>query len=102
LKDFDKKKEIDDILGVSMNPKQFNELVNLGKKITDYDAQDEDEDMEDVQRAGEDDIDGRQGGGVNFENEEEDDGLVDVVRDESSEDEEEDEGDQEDAPGLQE
>ncbi|KAG7292219.1 hypothetical protein NEMBOFW57_002254 [Staphylotrichum longicolle] len=100
LKDFDKKKEIDDILGVSMNPKQFNELVNLGKKITDYDAQDEDEDMEDVKRAGEDEIDGRQGVAVNFENEEDDDNMVDVVRDESSSDEDED--DQEDVPDLRE
>ena len=99
LKDLDKKKEIDDILGVSMSAKQFNELVNLGKKITDYDAQDEDEDMEDVKRAGEDEIDGRQGVAVNFDNEE-DDGMVDVVRDESSEDEEEE--DEEDLAGLQE
>ncbi|KAJ4295696.1 Pre-mRNA-splicing helicase BRR2 [Collariella sp. IMI 366227] len=99
LKDFDKKKEIDDILGVSMNGKQFNELVNLGKKITDYDAQDEDEDMEDVQRAGEDEIDGRQGVAVNFENEDDEDGMLDVVRDESSEDE--DVEDEEDA-GLEE
>ncbi|KAL2262858.1 hypothetical protein VTK26DRAFT_9245 [Humicola hyalothermophila] len=98
LKDFDKKKEIDDILGVSMGPKQFNELVNLGKKITDYDAQDEDEDMEGVQRAGEDEIDGRQGVAVNFEDEE--DGMVDVVRDESSEDEEDE--DEEENPELQE
>src|SRR5690606_26726335 len=45
LKDFDKKKEIDDLLGTTTNPKQFNELVNLGKKITDYEAQDEDETM---------------------------------------------------------
>jgi pre-mRNA-splicing helicase BRR2 len=100
LKDFDKKKEIDDILGVSMSPKQFNELINLGKKITDYDAQDEDEEMEDVQRAGEDEIDGRQGVAVNFENEDEDEGLVDEVRDESSEDE--DLGDEEDRPEIQE
>jgi pre-mRNA-splicing helicase BRR2 len=100
LKDFDKKKEVDDILGVSMNPKQFNELINLGKKITDYDAQDEDEDMEDVQRAGEDEIDGRQGVAVNFENEDDDDGLLDVVRDESSEDEDEDEEDVPDLPEI--
>ena len=35
LKDLDKKKEVDDILGATLSPKQFNELVNLGKKITD-------------------------------------------------------------------
>lgn len=41
LKDSDKKEEIDDLLGVSLSPKEFNELVSLGKKITDYDAEDE-------------------------------------------------------------
>ncbi len=60
LKDYDKKKEVDDILGISMSPKEFNELVNLGKKITDYDAQDDDEDMADAGRD-EEEIDERQG-----------------------------------------
>ena len=87
LKDFDKKKEVDDILGVSMGPKQFNELINLGKKITDYDAQDEDDDAGDARQEGDDEIDGRQGVAVNFENDEDDDGMVDVVRDESSDEE---------------
>ena len=41
LKDFDKKKEIEDLLGASLSCKEFDELVNLGKKITDYDAEDE-------------------------------------------------------------
>jgi len=100
LKDFDKKKEIDELLGESMSAKQFNELVNLGKKITDYDAQDDDEDMEDANKEGEDEIDGRQGVAVNFENDDDDDGMLDVVRDESSEDED-DEADEE-RPGLDE
>lgn len=43
LKDFDRKKEIDDILGITLSSKEFNQLVNLGKKITDYDAQDEED-----------------------------------------------------------
>ncbi|KAK0733880.1 Sec63 Brl domain-containing protein [Lasiosphaeria miniovina] len=94
LKDFDKKKEIDDILGELTSPKQFNELVNLGKKITDYDMQDEEEETGDADQDGEDEIDGRQGVAVNFENDEDDDGMVGVVREESSEDE--DEADQED------
>ncbi|KAH8785695.1 hypothetical protein F5883DRAFT_535852 [Diaporthe sp. PMI_573] len=38
LKDFEKKEEIDDILGACLSLKEFNELVNLGKKITDYDV----------------------------------------------------------------
>ncbi|KAK3335533.1 Sec63 Brl domain-containing protein [Cercophora scortea] len=100
LKDFDKKKEIDDILGASMNPKEFNELVNLGKKITDYDAQDDDEEMENTKQDADDEIDGRQGVAVNFENDEDDDGMVDVVREESSEDE--DEADEEDGQDLEE
>lgn len=74
LKDFDKKKEIDDLLATQMSPKQFNELVNLGKKITDYDAQDED--MEDVD-AGEEELDERQGVAVVFEEsgDEDEDGV---------------------------
>ncbi|TPX14240.1 uncharacterized protein E0L32_000634 [Thyridium curvatum] len=99
LKDFDKKKEIDDILGVSMSPKEFNELVNLGKKITDYDAQDDDEEMGD---AGKDDeeIDDRQGVAVDFEEDDDDgEGFVDEVRDESSEDED---ADEEDRPEVEE
>jgi len=100
LKDYDKKKEIDELLGESLGAKQFNELVNLGKKITDYEAQDDDEDMEDTNNVGEDEIDGRQGVAVNFENDEDDEGMVDVVRDESSEDEEEDVD--EERPGLDE
>ncbi|KAL1882717.1 hypothetical protein VTK73DRAFT_1237 [Phialemonium thermophilum] len=99
LKDFDKKKEIDDILGVSMSAKQFNELVNLGKKITDYDAQDEDDGITDAKQTAEEDIDERQGVAVDFDDEEEE--IVDEVRDISSEDEDEN-GDEEDQPGLEE
>ena len=93
MKDFDKKKEIDDLLATSMAPKQFNELVNLGKKITDYDAQDEE--MEDAEKGEEEELDERQGVAVVFdESEEEDeDGIVRTkeVRDED-EDSDEDEG----------
>ncbi|EEP76681.1 hypothetical protein UREG_01530 [Uncinocarpus reesii 1704] len=77
MKDFDKKKEIDDLLGSSMGPKQFNELVNLGKKITDYDAQDEEENKTglDGAEAGEE-LDERQGVAVVFdESEDEEEGL---------------------------
>ncbi|KFY73039.1 hypothetical protein V499_06857 [Pseudogymnoascus sp. VKM F-103] len=97
MKDFDKKKEVDDLLGTTMNPKQFNELVNLGKKITDYEAQDEDEAMGEGDANGDGaEIDDRQGVAVVFDDEEsEDEGgkLLNEIRDESSEDEE---GDQED------
>ncbi|KFY16944.1 hypothetical protein V491_05161 [Pseudogymnoascus sp. VKM F-3775] len=97
MKDFDKKKEVDDLLGTTMNPKQFNELVNLGKKITDYEAQDEDEAMGEGDANGDGaEIDDRQGVAVVFDDEEsEEEGgkMLNEIRDESSEDEE---GDQED------
>ncbi|KJZ76611.1 hypothetical protein HIM_03947 [Hirsutella minnesotensis 3608] len=86
LKDLDKKKEIDEILGTTLNPKQFNELVNLGKKITDYDAQD-DEDAAMGDTTGEAVIDERQGVAVTFDDEEEDaEELANEVHDGSSED----------------
>jgi pre-mRNA-splicing helicase BRR2 len=99
MKDFDKKKEIDDLLGVTMSPKQFNELVNLGKKITDYDAQDENEVMGDGEDGGEDgaEIDDKQGVAVVFDDSSEDDEareIVNEVRDEPSEGE----SDEEDIP----
>ncbi|KAJ4394740.1 Pre-mRNA-splicing helicase BRR2 [Gnomoniopsis smithogilvyi] len=97
LKDFDKKKEVDDLLGVTLDPKAFNELVNLGKKITDYDAEDDDEEMAGAEDEGE--IDDRQGVAVAFEDEDEDaDGIVHEVREESSDEEEDDE----ERPGLDE
>ncbi|OQO00368.1 hypothetical protein B0A48_13716 [Cryoendolithus antarcticus] len=101
MKDFDKKKEIDDILGVSLTSQEMNQLVNLGKKITDYDAQDEDEAME--EEAGEGaDIDERQGVAVDFGSEDEEDeskGQTYEVRDEDDESEDEIQvGDQEDLP----
>ena len=104
LKDFDKKKEIDELLGATLSAKQFNELVNLGKKITDYDAQDEDEVMGDGDNGEGDgaEIDDRQGVAVVFDDESDDEdgaAMVDEVRDESSEDEA---GDVEDRPGAEE
>jgi pre-mRNA-splicing helicase BRR2 len=104
MKDFDKKKDIDDLLGSTMNPKEFNELVNLGKKVTDYDAQDEDENMEDGLGGGnEAELDERQGVAVVFdESDEDEEGLrgIDEVRDEDESDEEA--SDIEDRPGAEE
>ncbi|KAK2782924.1 DEIH-box ATPase [Emmonsiellopsis sp. PD_33] len=105
MKDFDKKKEIDDLLGSSMGPKEFNELVNLGKKITDYDAQDEDENMEDgidgVQ--GGEELDERQGVAVVFdESDEDEENLGREVRDADEASEDEEMSDREDQPGLDE
>ncbi|CAK7266124.1 Pre-mRNA-splicing helicase BRR2 [Sporothrix epigloea] len=110
LKDYDKKKEVDDILGESLSAKEFNELVNLGKKITDYDAQGDDDEDGDAQMddGNDENIDERQGVAVDFEEEDEDeDAIVNEVRDMSSEDEDEDgdedqndEDDDENRPGL--
>lgn len=107
MKDYDKKKEIDDLVGISMSSKEFNELVNLGKKITDYDAQDEDENMQDGDGAdGGAELDERQGVAVVFdESDEDEDGVARTyeVRDEgdASSDEEAD-NDVEDRPGQEE
>ncbi|CAI7657836.1 unnamed protein product [Penicillium manginii] len=96
MKDFDKKKEVDDLLGSAMNPKEFNELMNLGKKITDYDAQDDDEDMDGGIAEEEAELDERQGVAVVFDEDEDNDGMgtVDEIRDEDSDEDEEDDQDE--------
>lgn len=90
LKDFDKKKEIDEILGVALTNQEMNRFVSLGKRITDYDAQDEDEEMADEAAEGAD-IDERQGVAVDFgeddEEEEEGKGQTYEVREEDEESE---------------
>ena len=101
LKDLDKKKEIDDIVGITMTPKQFNELVNLGKKITDYDAQDDDEQMADAAGADEAEIDDRQGVAVVFDDSDEED-QVNEVREPEDESEEGEDEDVEDESGANE
>lgn len=95
MKDFDKKKEIDDVLGTSMASKEFNELVNLGKKITDYDNQDDEVTAQDkIGVAGGAELDDRQGVAVEFDEDEEDeDGIArtyEVRDEEETSDEEED------------
>jgi pre-mRNA-splicing helicase BRR2 len=107
MKDYDKKKEIDDLLGVSMGSKEFNELVNLGKKITDYDAQDEDEKMEDDNGADDGaELDEKQGVAVVFdESDEDEDGVertYEVRDDGDTSSEEEPDDDVEDRLGLEE
>ena len=95
MKDFDKKKEIDDLMGSALTSKEFNQLVNLGKKITDYDAQDEE--MQDADQADDAEIDDRQGVAVVFDDSEDEDedavARTQEVRDEG----EESESDQSDA-----
>lgn len=78
MKDFDKKKEIDDLLGMSTGSKEFNELVNLGKKITDYDGQDDDVKMDDGVATVDDgaELDEKQGVAVVFDDSDEDDEAI--------------------------
>ncbi|WEW58444.1 Pre-mRNA-splicing helicase BRR2 [Emydomyces testavorans] len=101
MKDFDKKKDIDDLLGSSMGPREFNELVNLGKKITDYDAQDDEEAKAGLEGAEDgEELDERQGVAVVFDEseEEEEEGLRGdfEVRDEADISEGEEASDMED------
>ncbi|KAF5339523.1 hypothetical protein D9757_015188 [Collybiopsis confluens] len=79
LKDFDKKKEIDEVLG-GISSDEFTQLIGLSKKITDWGE--EDEEMRDP-----DDVDG-----AKKEGEIDDEVGVAVVFDEEEEEEEEDEG----------
>ncbi|EWC48033.1 pre-mRNA-splicing factor brr2 [Drechslerella stenobrocha 248] len=73
VKDFDKKQEIEDTLGSVLKGDRFNKLVNLGKKITDYNAEG-DQEMGGTDEQGENaDLDDRHGVAVVFEEEEEDD-----------------------------
>ena len=99
MKDHDKKKEIDDLVGSSMTPKQFNELVNLGKKITDYDTQDDDENAVEGGDGDDAELDERQGVAVMFDEEDEDEDGVErtyEVRDGPDTSDEEDEDDDDD------
>jgi pre-mRNA-splicing helicase BRR2 len=92
-KDLDKKKNVDELLGSTMGAKEFNELVNLGKKITDYDAQDDDEEMADGADGEGREDDDNQGVAVVFDEDEDDEEGAQTfeVRDGDTSDEEEDE-----------
>ncbi|KAK4686317.1 pre-mRNA-splicing helicase BRR2, partial [Tremellales sp. Uapishka_1] len=41
LKEFDKRKEVEGVFGVAVGEENWNQLVNLGKKITDYGEEEE-------------------------------------------------------------
>ncbi|KTW29425.1 hypothetical protein T552_01377 [Pneumocystis carinii B80] len=47
LKDYDKKKEIDKLLGVNIPSERFSQLIAIGKKITDYSSEESRNIMED-------------------------------------------------------
>ncbi|KAF9434549.1 DEIH-box ATPase, partial [Entomortierella beljakovae] len=89
LKDFDKKKEIEEILGRVMESDQFSVLINLGKKITDYNPASEemsvDQDGE-LKNVG--DIDEQYGVAVVFDEEEEEEDIYSLHSESEHEDEE--------------
>ncbi|KAJ7219396.1 putative RNA helicase [Mycena pura] len=94
VKDFDKKRKIEDLIG-SVSNEQFSQLVNLSKKITDYGAEDEivaDPDMERKDA----EIDEEVGVAVVFDEEEQEE--EDEERFEIGEDSDDDEKEPEDAP----
>ncbi|KAJ7632741.1 putative RNA helicase [Roridomyces roridus] len=94
MKDFDKKREIEEVIG-SVSNEQFSQLINLSKKITDYGAEDETMADPDMERK-DAEIDDEVGVAVVFgdeEEDEEDDEQFDI-RDNSDDEENE----QEDAP----
>ncbi|KAN0065928.1 Pre-mRNA-splicing helicase BRR2 [Thecaphora frezii] len=87
LKDFDKKKDIEELVG-PLSAETFGQLVNLSKKITDYNRE-EDEQKEDPDAEKRDET----GVAVLFEDEEEESDTDDVgyvVRDESDDDDDDD------------
>jgi len=94
LKDFDKKKEIETVLGTIPN-EQFSQLVSLSKKITDYNA--DDETMGDPDKEAE--IDEEGGVAVVFdeeEQEEEDEEGFEIKEDSDEEDGEDERQEDED------
>ncbi|KIJ15196.1 hypothetical protein PAXINDRAFT_169339 [Paxillus involutus ATCC 200175] len=99
MKDFDKKKEIEGILGGISND-TFSQLVALSKKITDYGAEDEQMADPDMERK-DAEIDEEMGVAVVFDEEEqeEEDEEGYEIRDESDDEEGEDEEDAQEDEG---
>lgn len=89
MKDFDKKKEIEKILG-SISSDHFSQLVNLSKKITDYNADDETKaDPDEERKEGEIDEEGGVAVVIDEEEQEEEEEEDYEIRDDSDEEDEE-------------
>ena len=99
MKDFDKKKEVEEVLG-SVTGETFSQLINLSKKITDYGAEDETMADPDMERK-DAEIDDEVGVAVVFDEEEqeseEEEGYE--IRDESDDEEEGGEGEKDGQTG---
>lgn len=79
LKDFDKKKQVEEIVG-EVSEQDFNQLMNLSKQLTDYD-------VEEADGGARDDLDN--GVAIQFEDEAEEDERADLGGSEEEEEEEE-------------
>jgi len=91
LKEFDKRKEVEIVLG-SLTEEVWGQLMNLSKKVTDYDEEENQAQGDDRERA----VDG-EGVAVLFEDDEdedEDEGFEVKGRDSEDEDDDEDEEDE--------
>ena len=97
IKDFDKKKDVEEVLG-PVTGETFSRLINLSKKITDYGAEDETMADPDMERK-DAEIDDEVGVAVVFDEEEqesdEEEGFE--IRDESDDEEEAGDGDKDGA-----
>ncbi|KAG6857079.1 hypothetical protein H0H87_009640 [Tephrocybe sp. NHM501043] len=88
MKDFDKKRDVEDVLGPVSND-LFSQLINLSKKITDYNAEDETMADPDMERK-DAEIDDEVGVAVVFDEEEQDEEDEEgfEIREDSDEEEE--------------
>lgn len=73
-KDLDKKREIEGVLGATLDAQTFTELISLGKKITDYADEEQNEGRNPDEEKAEGEIDDDVGVAVVFEDDEEEDG----------------------------
>jgi pre-mRNA-splicing helicase BRR2 len=94
-KDFDKKKDVEDILG-HISSEQFSQLVNLSKKVTDYNPDDETKaDPDEDRKEGQIDEEGGVAVVIDEEEQEEEEEEDYEIRESDEEEEEEDKEDQE-------
>ena len=93
LKEFDKRKEVEGVLGQTLDEEAWNQLVNLGKKITDYGEEEEQPEGDERERAVEGD-----GVAVVFEDDEDEDEDEQEfeVKGRDSDDDSEEDGEEED------
>ncbi|KAI9208743.1 Sec63 Brl domain-containing protein [Polychytrium aggregatum] len=90
-KDFDKKKELEGVFRISVSSVDFSQLVNLSKKITDYNITDAAEPSNESGMARDQDLDEEYGVAVVFEEDDEDEDDDDEYEVKDAEDEDDEE-----------